>query len=55
MLDFRDTLRGDTALRDRYAALKRDLADRHADDRNAYTDAKSEFVRAALAAARQGR
>lgn len=32
--------------RDRYAELKVDLAATHRDDRRAYTDAKSEFVRA---------
>ena len=55
MLAFRDALRADAALRDRYAALKHELASRHADDRAAYTEAKSEFVRAALAVARRGR
>jgi GrpB-like predicted nucleotidyltransferase (UPF0157 family) len=55
MLAFRDALRADDDLRDRYAALKRDLAAQHRDDRNAYTEAKSTFVAAALATARQGR
>ena len=55
MLDFRDALRGDDTLRDRYAALKQELAGRHPDDREAYTEAKSAFVQAALAAARRGR
>jgi GrpB-like predicted nucleotidyltransferase (UPF0157 family) len=55
MRAFRDALRADESLRDRYAALKHDLAVRHRDDRNAYTDAKSAFVAAALAAARRGR
>lgn len=55
MLAFRDALRADRALRERYAALKLDLARAHRDDRNAYTEAKSTFVVAALAAARQGR
>ncbi len=47
-LAFRDALRADPALVKRYAALKRDLADRHRDDREAYTDAKETFVRAVL-------
>jgi GrpB-like predicted nucleotidyltransferase (UPF0157 family) len=55
MLDFRDALRTDDDLRDQYAALKIDLATRHRDDREAYTEAKSGFVQAALAAARSGR
>jgi GrpB-like predicted nucleotidyltransferase (UPF0157 family) len=55
MLDFRDALRSDDDLRDRYAALKRRLAAEHRDDRNAYTDAKADFVVAALAAARRRR
>jgi GrpB-like predicted nucleotidyltransferase (UPF0157 family) len=55
MLDFRDALRADGPLRDRYGALKLDLATQHRHDRNAYTDAKSAFVEAALATARQGR
>jgi len=45
-LAFRDALRGDAALAARYADLKRALAARHPDDREAYTDAKSAFVRA---------
>jgi GrpB-like predicted nucleotidyltransferase (UPF0157 family) len=52
MLDFRDALRADGTLRDRYAELKRELAERHPDDRNAYTEAKTAFVAAALAAGR---
>jgi GrpB-like predicted nucleotidyltransferase (UPF0157 family) len=51
---FRDALRGDAALRDRYAAIKRSLALRHADDKAAYTAAKAPFVRATLAALRAG-
>jgi GrpB-like predicted nucleotidyltransferase (UPF0157 family) len=49
MLAFRDALRADATLRDGYAALKRDLAVRHRDDREAYTQAKADFVVAALA------
>jgi GrpB-like predicted nucleotidyltransferase (UPF0157 family) len=44
LLGFRDALRADRELRREYARLKKDLADRHRDDRDAYTDAKSEFV-----------
>jgi len=49
---FRDLLRADADLAARYLALKRDLAARFAHDREAYTEGKTEFVRAALAAAR---
>jgi GrpB-like predicted nucleotidyltransferase (UPF0157 family) len=45
---FRDALRSDPALRDAYAALKDRLAARHRTDRNAYTEAKSDFIRAVL-------
>lgn len=45
---FRDALRNDPALRAAYAALKERLAEQHRADRNAYTDAKSEFVRSVL-------
>ncbi|HEY2532503.1 MAG TPA: GrpB family protein [Xanthobacteraceae bacterium] len=48
-LAFRDALRADAALRDEYSRLKRSLAIRHADDRVAYTDGKTEFVQAVLA------
>lgn len=43
-VDFRDLLRAQPELRDRYAQLKRRLARRFSDDRNAYTDAKAGFV-----------
>ena len=43
-LCFRDRLRADHAAATDYAALKRDLARRFPDDREAYTDAKAEFV-----------
>jgi GrpB-like predicted nucleotidyltransferase (UPF0157 family) len=45
---FRDALRRDDDLAERYADLKRRLATEHAEDREAYTDAKGEFVREAL-------
>lgn len=48
---FRDALRADPALRDRYAALKTELAARFARDKAAYTDAKAPFIRAAIDAA----
>jgi GrpB-like predicted nucleotidyltransferase (UPF0157 family) len=44
-LRFRDRLRADPALADEYVALKRVLAERYREDREAYTEAKSEFVR----------
>jgi GrpB-like predicted nucleotidyltransferase (UPF0157 family) len=43
-LRFRDALRASASLRGEYAALKRGLASRHRDDREAYTAAKSGFV-----------
>lgn len=45
---FRDLLRGDEALRKQYQALKQQLAQQYPDDRDAYTDAKSEFIRTVL-------
>jgi GrpB-like predicted nucleotidyltransferase (UPF0157 family) len=50
-LAFRNGLRQDPQLRARYAALKLELAQRHAHDKTAYTDAKAPFIQAALAAA----
>lgn len=47
-LAFRDALRADPELRRRYTALKRELAVEYADDREAYTAAKGEFIRAGL-------
>ena len=49
-LAFRDALRGDPALAARYAALKAELAAAHADDREAYTSGKADFVAAVLGA-----
>jgi len=43
-LAFRDRLRADLELADEYAALKRSLAVRFANDRETYTEAKSDFV-----------
>ena len=45
-LGFRDALRSNAALTARYAALKSSLAALHPNDRETYTDAKAEFVRA---------
>lgn len=47
-LEFRDALRSNTKLAAEYAALKIQLASQHAADREAYTNAKTEFVRAAV-------
>ena len=48
LLAFRDALRADDALAADYAALKRRLAVEHRDDRDAYTDAKADFVHRVL-------
>jgi GrpB-like predicted nucleotidyltransferase (UPF0157 family) len=48
-LAFRDALRTDHGLALRYETLKRKLAVLHADDREAYTAAKDEFIRSVLA------
>jgi GrpB-like predicted nucleotidyltransferase (UPF0157 family) len=50
-LAFRDVLRGDPAVRAAYAALKDRLAVQHRTDRDAYTDAKGDFIRSVLHAA----
>jgi GrpB-like predicted nucleotidyltransferase (UPF0157 family) len=47
-LAFRDRLRSDPAVARAYVALKLELAERHGDDRLAYTDAKTEFIEATL-------
>jgi GrpB-like predicted nucleotidyltransferase (UPF0157 family) len=44
-LHFRDRLRADPVLAGEYVALKRTLAEHYRDDREAYTEAKSEFVK----------
>jgi GrpB-like predicted nucleotidyltransferase (UPF0157 family) len=41
---FRDALRADPALCAEYATLKRELAELHRDDRDAYGDAKTDFI-----------
>ena len=43
-LSFRDLLRADPVLARRYAMLKESLAIHYPNDRDAYTDAKTEFV-----------
>lgn len=48
---FRDYLRAHRDKAEKYATLKQELAQRHADDRDAYTRGKSEFVESVLAAA----
>jgi len=47
-LAFRDRLRADRAMATNYAALKHQLATRFEDDREAYTEAKAEFIFNAL-------
>lgn len=47
-LGFRDALRADASLAQSYAHLKTRLAKQHQGDREAYTAAKAEFIRATL-------
>jgi GrpB-like predicted nucleotidyltransferase (UPF0157 family) len=47
-LAFRDILREDQSVREAYAVLKDELAARHRTDREAYTDAKTDFIRSIL-------
>jgi GrpB-like predicted nucleotidyltransferase (UPF0157 family) len=47
-ITFRDALRADPILTADYAALKRVLAAKQTDNREAYTAAKSDFIRTAL-------
>ena len=47
-LAFRDALRSKPAVQQAYLALKRDLAQTHAHDRQAYTAAKSPFIRSVI-------
>ena len=54
-LAFRDALRGDPALAAEYAELKARLAARHRNDREAYTEAKADFVTRATDAAKGNR
>lgn len=48
-LGFRDRLRANPVLASEYVELKRALAERYRDDREAYTEAKSEFITRELA------
>jgi GrpB-like predicted nucleotidyltransferase (UPF0157 family) len=48
LLAFRDGLRGDPGLCRDYGQLKKDLARRHGGNRNAYSNAKTDFVERAL-------
>ena len=41
---FRDSLRAHPEVAERYAAIKRELARRHRDDRHGYTEAKEPFI-----------
>jgi len=47
-LAFRDRLRADPDLHAAYASLKRELAERHRDDREAYTADKAGFIEAVV-------
>jgi len=47
-LAFRDALRADPPLVQRYAALKKGLASQHVTDREAYTAGKADFIAAVL-------
>jgi GrpB-like predicted nucleotidyltransferase (UPF0157 family) len=49
MLAFRDFLRTDRQVAIGYVGLKRELADRHADDRHSYTVAKVDLIQTVLA------
>jgi GrpB-like predicted nucleotidyltransferase (UPF0157 family) len=53
-LAFRDALRADAALAQRYAELKRNLATQFAHDKSAYTDAKAPFIQQVLVALGHG-
>jgi GrpB-like predicted nucleotidyltransferase (UPF0157 family) len=53
-LAFRDALRADSVLRDRYASLKRELVQRYRDDRSRYTAAKGAFIERVLRDAARG-
>ena len=48
-LTFREALRADPELKAQYAEVKRELADVHKNDREAYTDGKAEFIQSVLA------
>jgi GrpB-like predicted nucleotidyltransferase (UPF0157 family) len=48
LTSFRDALRNDPKLRDAYALLKDDLAQKHQTERDAYSNAKTDFVASVL-------
>jgi len=48
-LSFRDSLSQNPLLKEQYATLKMELAEQHGNDREAYTEAKSDFITRALA------
>jgi GrpB-like predicted nucleotidyltransferase (UPF0157 family) len=50
LIAFRDALRRDPKAREAYSSLKEDLASKHQNDRNAYSNAKTEFVQSILEA-----
>lgn len=50
---FRDYLRNNASIRKQYGELKRVLATKYRNDRDGYTDAKTEFVKRTSALARQ--
>jgi GrpB-like predicted nucleotidyltransferase (UPF0157 family) len=45
---FRDTLCGDSSIQERYANLKRCLAEQFRDDRKSYTEGKNRFIQEVL-------
>ena len=53
-LAFRDALRADAALADRYWKVKQRVAARFPHDRAAYADGKTDFIRGVLQAGKQG-
>lgn len=53
-LAFRDALRSDDRLRSEYVALKQRLAAQAGEDREAYTDGKSDFIARVLASGPSG-
>jgi GrpB-like predicted nucleotidyltransferase (UPF0157 family) len=50
LIAFRDALRRDPKAREAYSSLKEDLASKHPSDRNAYSNAKTEFVQSIIEA-----
>jgi GrpB-like predicted nucleotidyltransferase (UPF0157 family) len=50
LIAFRDALRRDPKAREAYSSLKEDLSSKHPSDRNAYSNAKTEFVQSILEA-----